>query len=87
MSWSPERRARMAELVRTWAPWERSTGPATPEGKARSSRNAWKGGSRQTMRELSRLLRQQGRCLEACVGLSWSVGASPHPSAPKRSMD
>jgi hypothetical protein len=68
MSWTPERRARMAEMVRTWAPWKRSTGPRTTEGKAASSRNAWKGGHRQTMRELARLLSEQGHCLEACDG-------------------
>lgn len=38
--WTPERRARQAALIRTWKPWERSTGARTAEGKARSSRNA-----------------------------------------------
>lgn len=41
--WTPERRAKQAEAVRGWKPWERSTGPRTEEGKARSSRNADKG--------------------------------------------
>jgi hypothetical protein len=68
MSWSDERRARMAEMVRTWAPWKRSTGPRSPEGKARSSRNAWKGGSRPTMRDLARLLREQREYLGTCGG-------------------
>jgi hypothetical protein len=69
MPWTPERRERMAQMVRTWAPWERSTGPRTQEGKERSSRNAWKGGHRSTLREIARLLREQGRCLEACDGV------------------
>lgn len=56
MSWTPERRARQAELIRTWQPWTRSTGPRTAEGKARASRNAWKGGCWREMRELRRLL-------------------------------
>ena len=28
-----------AELIRSWRPWEKSTGARTPEGKARSSQN------------------------------------------------
>jgi len=40
--WTPERRARQAELIRQWRPWERSTGARTPEGKAKSSQNARK---------------------------------------------
>ena len=54
--WTPERRARQAALIRTWKPWEQSTGPRTPDGQARVARNAWKGGHRQQMRELSRMV-------------------------------
>ncbi|MCP9760498.1 hypothetical protein EGI20_14485 [Aquitalea sp. S1-19] len=38
--WTPERRARQAELIRQWQPWTRATGPKTEIGKAISSRNA-----------------------------------------------
>ena len=38
--WTPERRARQALAIRTWKPWERSTGPVTDAGKASSSQNA-----------------------------------------------
>ena len=38
--WTPERRARQAALIRTWRPWEHSTGPRTPEGKAQAAENA-----------------------------------------------
>ena len=41
--WTPERRARQAQLIRRWRPWEQSTGPKTAESKAKSSRNADKG--------------------------------------------
>jgi hypothetical protein len=34
MTWTKERRARQAELIRTWKPWTRSTGPRTAAGKA-----------------------------------------------------
>lgn len=54
--WTPERRARQAALIRTWCPWEKSTGPRTDEGKARTSHNGFKGGHRTTLRELTRVL-------------------------------
>ena len=44
--WTPEARQKHAEAIRQWLPWTRSTGPKTQEGKARSARNAWKGGLR-----------------------------------------
>lgn len=55
--WTPERRARQAELIRSWQPWENSTGPVTKEGKAKVASNAWKGGIRPKLRELSGLMR------------------------------
>src|SRR3954451_21000362 len=33
--WTPERRARQAEAIQQWKPWEKSTGPRTTRGKAR----------------------------------------------------
>ena len=57
--WTPERRARMSAMIRNWKPWEKSTGPRTDEGKAVSSRNAFKGGYRELVRELSRALRER----------------------------
>jgi len=39
-AWTPERRARQAEIIRQTKPWARATGPRTPEGKAVSSQNA-----------------------------------------------
>lgn len=44
--WTPERRARQAELIRQWQPWSRSTGPRSAEGKQASSRNAMRHGMR-----------------------------------------
>lgn len=57
--WTPEERARQADLIRSWQPWKQSTGARTPEGKAVSSRNAYKGGWRKQLRELSKVLREQ----------------------------
>lgn len=56
--WSPERRARQAELIQQWRPWEKSTGPRTAEGKARTARNGFKGGDRPKLRALSRELNE-----------------------------
>ena len=41
--WSKERRAKQAEAIRRWQPWNKSTGPRTEQGKAKSARNADKG--------------------------------------------
>ena len=61
--WTPERRARQAELIRSWRPWEWSTGPHSIEGKARASLNGYKGAKRDRaragMRALSELLSKQ----------------------------
>ena len=58
---TPERRARQAALIRTWKPWQKATGPRTPDGKATASRNAYKGGHWLMLRELSRLVNAEIR--------------------------
>jgi hypothetical protein len=45
--WTEERRARQAELIRTWKPWEKSTGPRTSAGKRKAAKNAAKSWPRQ----------------------------------------
>ncbi len=50
--WTDERRAKQAAAIRRWKPWQQSTGPRTPEGKARSSRNAF----RETIRKYALLM-------------------------------
>lgn len=57
--WTQAERQRQAELIRQWQPWKHSTGAKTPEGKAKSSRNAFKGGFRQMLIELRQLLHKQ----------------------------
>lgn len=44
-AWTPERRAKQAEAIRRWKPWEQSSGPTTASGKSASSQNAYKGGA------------------------------------------
>ena len=56
--WTPERRARQAEKIRAWRPWERSTGPRTAEGKVISSRNGDKGSPWKAERDNVRVLKE-----------------------------
>ncbi len=42
--WTPEARAKQAELIKKWKPWEHSTGSVTEEGKERSAQNSTKTG-------------------------------------------
>jgi len=69
MTWTTERRQKQSEAIRTWKPWDQSTGPKTTEGKMAVSRNAWKGGHRTKLRELIRLvneeIKQSQRMVEA----------------------
>jgi hypothetical protein len=58
MPWSEEQRRRQADRIQQRKPWIKSTGPRSALGKARSSKNAFKGGHRHKMREFSKLLRQ-----------------------------
>jgi hypothetical protein len=44
--WSPEQRAAAAVAIRAWAPWTRSSGPKSVEGKARVAMNSLKHGKR-----------------------------------------
>ena len=62
--WTPERRLQQSLKIQQWRPWEDSTGPRTLEGKAASSRNAYKGGVRSMLNGMSELLREQGDALE-----------------------
>ena len=66
-TWTPERRARQAELIRQWQPWAKSTGPKSPEGKQRVSRNAWTGGQRAQLRELIKMVNEQVRASRELV--------------------
>lgn len=56
--WTQEERAKQSRLIRQWQPWTKA-GVKTPEGKAISSRNAYKGNPRAMMQQLRALLREQ----------------------------
>ncbi|MEO6968765.1 MAG: hypothetical protein ABI132_10000 [Rhodanobacteraceae bacterium] len=61
--WTAERRARQAAMIHRWQPWQSSTGLRTARGKAKASRNGWKGGTRPVLRELARAFREQREAL------------------------
>lgn len=65
--WTPERRKRQSEAIKRWKPWNQSTGPTSPEGKAAVSGNAWSGGEwlklRQAIKALNQAMREQQRML------------------------
>lgn len=71
--WTPEARERHSILMKTkirlWQPWLQSTGAKTAEGKARSSRNAYKHGccsqeSIQMMREIREMIRHNNQAFQ-----------------------
>lgn len=63
--WTPERRKRQAEMIRSWKPWEQSTGPKTPEGKEACKLNAEKHGMRGFKWQLlKQALKEQEESLE-----------------------
>lgn len=61
---TPEHRRLRADLIRTWKPWQQSTGPKSKEGKSRVSRNADKGGARQLLRAVTATLKAQREALQ-----------------------
>ena len=67
--WTLERRKRQSEMIKSWLPWEKSTGPKTEEGKRVSASRGYKGGSRKMLRELSRALRELRREIESITKL------------------
>ena len=79
-AWTHERRARQAALIRTWRPWQQSTGPRTPEGREQAANNArafhgWtpelraeRENLRAVKREMAELLMRQAELLRRVIG-------------------
>lgn len=61
--WTKERQQRQAQLIRQWQPWQLSTGAKTAEGKTISARNAYRGGLRQQIKDINKLLRESKQVL------------------------
>ncbi|MCP1120503.1 hypothetical protein [Robbsia andropogonis] len=73
--WTPQRRAKQAEAIRRWKPWEQSTGPTTDDGKLVSSLNAMRRGrgDPQYRKELAEAKRQV-RCIMAALDEAYPLG-------------
>lgn len=58
--WTPERKKRQSEMIKSWKPWQHSTGAITEEGKDISKMNAMKHGLRsEYFKALKQALREQ----------------------------
>ena len=65
---SAEHRRQQSRRIHEWRPWEHSTGPRSRDGKARASRNAYKGGGQAVvLQTLRRMLREQERARRTLV--------------------
>ena len=62
--WTLERRQRQSKAIRRWKPWEGSTGPRTPEGKATVAQNSYKGGVRPLLRKIAKVLHSNQQALD-----------------------
>ena len=66
--WTPQRKTKQAIAIQRWKPWQKATGPKSPEGKAKVSRNAFKGGQRPLLRQSIAVLKQYFRANDDFLG-------------------
>ncbi len=66
--WTEEKRQAMRDRINQTKPWLKSTGARTPEGKAISSQNAFKGGLHARIKslniEMKAMLKEQKEALQ-----------------------
>ena len=87
-AWTESRRKTQAERAQKQQPWRHSTGPKTPEGKAKSAANAHKTGLHTAqIRKLRAVLRAHKAFLKEIAGNTrWET--KPYPSClPRESGD
>ena len=81
--WTDAQKAKQSAAIRTWQPWQHSTGAKSAAGKAIVSRNAYRCGMRPFLRLISLFAREcrnfdtmteekmealEKRCFELCNG-------------------
>ena len=71
--WTPERRRRQAEISREWAPWKKSTGPKSYEGKARVSLNNYRGDTDSELFHTSLALKAKRLQLRDEIQAKWAA--------------
>ena len=88
-SWSSERRAQQASLIRRWQPWRRSTGPQTEAGRARAAQNALKHGhrTRANILRLQRIRHAIRLCAYTVAAVRARMRGLPPPPKPVRPAD
>ena len=66
--WTLEERLKQSKAIRSWKPWECSTGAKTTQGKAISSKNATKTGDsvyvRELIKQMNKILRENKCSIE-----------------------
>lgn len=67
--WTQEQRKQQADAIHRWKPWNQSTGPTSPEGKAKVSRNGDTGGDWRMLRDAIKALNQALRRQRDSLGI------------------
>lgn len=65
--WTVEQRKQQSLKIRQWQPWLNSTGAKTAKGKAKISRNAFKGGLMKQLKRIGLLLREHKKNLNEVI--------------------
>ena len=65
--WTGEQRKQQSLKIRQWQPWQQITEAKTVEGKARASRNAFKGGFNNQIKALRKILHEQKKSLDKFI--------------------
>ena len=65
--WTEEQRKQKSLKIKQWQQWQNCTKAKTIEGKAKASRNAYRGGVRQQLKALNQLLQSQKNSLSKII--------------------
>lgn len=89
--WKPEHKQRQREAIQHWKPWERSTGPTTPEGKSRAAAKpgAWPvdAQSRDLMKRVHALAAEAAPSAQEAARVAGARGVAARLGAERRARD